>query len=73
MKTVSTPWPEVAIGEICEFKYGKSLPEAKRAGGNVPVYGSNGLVGYHDEAITDGPTIVVGGKGNGDVVALTAL
>jgi len=57
-------WKEVALGEICEFKYGKSLPEAKRAGGGIPVYGSNGVVGYHDAALTDGMTIVIGRKGS---------
>lgn len=57
-------WVEVALGEVCEFKYGKSLPEGKRAGGKIPVYGSNGIVGYHDQAITDGMTIVLGRKGS---------
>ncbi len=35
-----------------------------RSGGAVPVYGSNGVVGSHDIAITMGPTIVVGRKGS---------
>jgi len=52
------------LGEICEFKYGKSLPEGKRAPGRIDVYGSNGPVGSHSEAITDGPTIVIGRKGS---------
>jgi type I restriction enzyme S subunit len=54
----------VSLGEVCELKYGKSLPESVRAGGNVPVFGSNGQVGAHDEALTAGPTIVVGRKGS---------
>ncbi len=54
----------VTLGEICEFKYGKSLPAKNRAGGDVPVFGSNGIVGNHDAAITDGPAIVVGRKGS---------
>lgn len=57
-------WREVSLGEVCEFKYGKSLPEAARAGGEVPVFGSNGEVGRHDVAITHGPTIVIGRKGS---------
>jgi type I restriction enzyme S subunit len=64
MSAVSTQWPEVTLGEVCEFKYGKSLPEANRAAGQVPVFGSNGPVGLHDEAITAGPTIVIGRKGS---------
>lgn len=57
-------WREVSLGDICEFKYGKSLPEGKRTGGDVPVYGSNGVVGWHNEALSDGMTIVVGRKGS---------
>lgn len=57
-------WPEVTLGEVCEFKYGKSLPESVRAEGDVPVFGSNGQIGRHDEALTSGPTIVIGRKGS---------
>jgi type I restriction enzyme S subunit len=64
MKNLSTSWAEVSLGEICEFKYGKSLPELKRTGGNIPVFGSNGIIGQHNEAITDGFTIVIGRKGS---------
>lgn len=63
MKNLST-WAEVSLGEICELKYGKSLPELKRTGGNIPVFGSNGIIGQHNEAITDGSTIVIGRKGS---------
>ena len=64
MKNLSTSWAEVSLGKICEFKYGKSLPELKRTGGNIPVFGSNGIIGQHNEAITDGSTIVIGRKGS---------
>lgn len=64
MSAVRSSWPEVPLGEVCEFIYGKSLPESARAGGDVPVFGSNGQVGNHDEALTDGPTIVIGRKGS---------
>jgi type I restriction enzyme S subunit len=30
----------------------------------VSVYGSNGVVGIHDEALTSGPAIIVGRKGS---------
>jgi len=57
-------WREVALGEVCDFMYGKSLPEAARAGGDVPVFGSNGQIGSHNEALTTGPAIVIGRKGS---------
>lgn len=52
------------LGEICTFKYGKALPESSRNGGAIPVFGSNGVVGCHDSAITVGQTIVIGRKGS---------
>ncbi|MEK6304282.1 MAG: restriction endonuclease subunit S [Acidobacteriota bacterium] len=61
---MSVSWPDVSLGEVCEFKYGKSLPGGKRAGGDVPVFGSNGVVGSHNAAITKGATIIVGRKGS---------
>src|SRR4051794_19967562 len=57
-------WPKVTLGEICEFKYGKSLAADNRVPGGVAVYGSNGVVGSHTTAITNGPTVVVGRKGS---------
>jgi type I restriction enzyme, S subunit len=62
-------WREVALGQICAFKYGKSLPTSEREPGTVGVYGSNGLVGTHSSAVTNGPTIVVGRKGSFGEVA----
>ncbi len=57
-------WREVTLGEFAPFSYGKSLPLRKRNPlGRVPVVGSGGIVGYHDSALTEGPTIVVGRKG----------
>jgi len=57
-------WRETTIGEFAPFAYGKGLPEhARNATGGVPVFGSNGLVGLHDAALTEGPTVVIGRKG----------
>ena len=52
------------LGDLVELAYGKALREEDRRPGNVPVYGSNGQVGWHDEKLVDGPGIVVGRKGN---------
>lgn len=54
----------LSVGEICEFKYGKSLPERVRQEGSIPVFGSNGQVGRHNESFTDGETIIIGRKGS---------
>lgn len=54
----------ISLGELFELKYGKSLRKDKRSHGEVPVYGSNGLVGFHSESIVNKPTIIVGRKGS---------
>lgn len=57
-------WRVARVGEICTFNYGKALPESARKGGGTPVFGSNGVVGFHDSSITSGKTIVIGRKGS---------
>src|SRR5204863_3919718 len=52
------------LGDVFEFSYGKSLPDGVRSGKGFPVYGSNGIVGYHDSALTQGETIIIGRKGS---------
>ena len=61
-------WGVKALGEIVELAYGKALRAADREGGSVPVYGSNGQVGWHNERLVRGPGIIVGRKGNPGVV-----
>jgi type I restriction enzyme S subunit len=57
-------WYIVKLKWVTKFRYGSSLSEEQRLDGDVPVYGSNGPVGYHNEAITDSPCIIVGRKGS---------
>jgi len=53
-----------AVGSFAPFSYGKGLPERDRVNaGLIPVFGSNGIVGYHDSPLTNGPTVVIGRKG----------
>ena len=54
----------VELGDLIALNYGKSLPASKRIDGPVPVVGSGGVVGYHDEPLVDGPAVVVGRKGS---------
>lgn len=57
-------WDVVRLGDLLELAYGKALKSEDRRDGDVPVYGSNGQVGWHDEWLVVGPGIVVGRKGN---------
>jgi type I restriction enzyme S subunit len=57
-------WRETTVSRFSPFTYGKGLPEASRiSSGDVPVFGSNGIVGRHDASLTQGPTVVIGRKG----------
>ena len=61
-------WEVKALGELIELAYGKALKAGDRKGGAIPVFGSNGQVGWHNEKLVDGPGIVVGRKGNPGIV-----
>jgi type I restriction enzyme S subunit len=53
-----------SLGDICEFKYGRSLPESQRVEGRFPVFGSNGSIGTHVVPLTNAPAIIIGRKGS---------
>ena len=58
-------WKIKALGDLFELAYGKALKaDDRRHDGSVPVYGSNGQIGWHDQRLIRGPGIVVGRKGN---------
>ncbi len=57
-------WKVKRLGDVLELRYGKALKKADRRPGEVPVYGSSGVIGEHDEALVGGPGVVVGRKGN---------
>jgi len=60
----SNGWREVKLGDEIELLYGKGLVKSKRnESGSIPVYGSNGPVGFHDEALINKPGIIIGRKG----------
>lgn len=57
-------WETLTVGDVLELRYGKALKKEHRKGGPVAVVSSAGVVGWHDEALVQGPTVVVGRKGN---------
>ena len=56
-------WQKVKLGEVLDMKYGSGLPEKNRTTGQIPVYGSSGIVGYHSKAFVNKPGLVIGRKG----------
>ena len=57
-------WRVARLGDVMRLAYGVALPERDRRQGGVPVFGSAGRVGWHDEAQVRAPGIVVGRKGS---------
>ena len=60
----ATGWNEQELGDILTLNYGWSLPEKKRVPGDAPVYGSNGIVGTHQQALVASPGLIIGRKGS---------
>lgn len=57
-------WTTMTLSRFAPLAYGKGLKsDVRNSSGHVPVFGSNGQVGWHDKALTDGPTVIVGRKG----------
>ena len=61
-------WEWKRLKTLVNVNYGKGLSERQRRGGHVPVYGANGVVGFHNVPITKGQTIVIGRKGSAGAI-----
>jgi type I restriction enzyme S subunit len=61
---IPSGWDVKQLGSALKIKYGKGLPERDRRSGNIPVFGSSGIVGFHDRALCKGPGLIIGRKGN---------
>jgi len=57
-------WRSCKLDNIIDLVYGSGLSEANRMPGFSPVYGSNGIIGYHENALVKGPGIIIGRKGS---------
>lgn len=57
-------WRVGNVGDILELLYGRPLKAKDRTGFGFPVYGSNGVVGYHKDYMVKGPGIIIGRKGS---------
>ncbi|EGP5551712.1 restriction endonuclease subunit S [Enterococcus faecium] len=57
-------WKEIKLGELLNFRRGHDLPKTKMLDGNIPVVGSNGVIGFHNEITTKAPCLTIGRSGN---------
>lgn len=64
LEQINTENKQYQITDLVDIKYGFGLPERDRIKGDVPVYASSGVVGFHNESKVKGPSIIIGRKGN---------
>ena len=56
-------WPIFELGDLISVSSGQSLTSNAMRGGRYPVYGGNGITGYHDEYLVSEPTLIIGRVG----------
>lgn len=56
-------WDIVRLGELISIKSGDSLTSKEFIPGNIPVYGGNGITGYHNASNVEKGTILIGRVG----------
>ena len=59
---MSSKWEEATLGEVLEIKYGKDHKKLKD--GNIPCYGTGGVMRYVDKMIYDKESILLPRKGS---------
>ena len=55
-------WREYKLGNVLTIKYGKDHKQI--ADGDIPIYGSGGIMRYGDRSLYDGPSILIPRKGS---------
>jgi type I restriction enzyme S subunit len=65
MSDVELPngWVAVKLGEISEIKYGKGLPTKQFKESGYPVFGANGVIGFHDEYSYEDEQLLISCRG----------
>ena len=61
--TENTAWYETHWGEIATLEYGRALRGYDTAQGRYRVFGTNGPIGWHDDALCEHAGVIVGRKG----------
>jgi type I restriction enzyme S subunit len=63
-KEIPEGWEDAKLSELLEVKYGKDYKHLKS--GDIPLYGSGGIMGYYDKALYEKPSILIPRKGSLD-------
>ena len=51
------------LKDIAKIKYGKNQKKVVFLNGNIPIYGTGGLIGYAKESLYEKPSVLIGRKG----------
>lgn len=57
-------WERLPLGEVLTLQRGFDLPTSQRIDGDVPIYASTGINGYHNKAMVQAPGVVTGRSGS---------
>ena len=57
-------WIKCPLRDILNFRRGHDLPKTSMIPGDIPVAGSNGIIGFHNVATPISPCITIGRSGN---------
>ncbi len=60
---IPSSWKWLRLGQILNIESGKGLTAKQMKKGDIPVYGGNGVTGYHDETLIHKKTVVIGRVG----------
>lgn len=52
-----------ALSELAIIKYGKNQKKVVSDNGNIPIFGTGGLMGFASESLYDKPSVLIGRKG----------
>lgn len=56
-------WKWIRLGQLIHIESGKGLTASQMRPGTIPVYGGNGITGYHDTSLLHEETVVIGRVG----------
>ncbi len=60
---IPVEWEVIPIGKLASLQRGHDITEAQLCTGQFPVISSSGIIGYHNQATSKAPNVVVGRKG----------
>ena len=66
-------WEILRLGEIVTLQRGKDLPVQSRHAEDIPIVGSNGIVGWHNESVENVPVPGVATGRSGSIGLLTYI